>query len=146
MRKLFFCFLFFLISIFSFYAESYSAYYLSAEGLSREHLKTALQRRASKHQFLLYDELWNYFQQTDALDNNRVLDRYSSTEYVFSQSSQMDREHAFPKSWWGGATFYPVYSDLHHLYPSDRSANIAKSNNPLGKVSTNPHLQSSSIF
>lgn len=138
MRKLFFCFLFLLISIFSFYAESYSAYYLSAEGLSREHLKTALQRRASKHQFLLYDELWNYFQQTDALDNNRVLDRYSSTEYVFSQSSQMDREHAFPKSWWGGATFYPVYSDLHHLYPSDRSANIAKSNNPLGKVSSNP--------
>lgn len=119
-------------------ANGVSEYYLSAEGLSGEELKTALFRRVSKHQFLLYDELWNYFKVTDALPNNRVLDRYSNTEYFFTQSSQMDREHSFPKSWWGGFSFYPVYSDLHHLYPSDRSANIAKSNHPLGKVSNSP--------
>jgi endonuclease I len=138
MKRLFLSFFLVLFTSIPFYAQAFSDYYLSAEGLSRENLKTALHRRTSKHQFLLYDELWNYFNYTDALSNNRVLDRYSLTEYVFSQSSQMDREHAFPKSWWGGATYYPVYSDLHHLYPSDRSANIAKSNNPLGKVSANP--------
>ncbi len=131
------CF-FILFVLLPFYAQAYSGYYLSAEGLSQSNLKTALHRRTIKHQFLIYDELWNYFKFSDALPNNAVLDRYSSVEYNFTQSSQMDREHAFPKSWWGGATFYPVYSDLHHLYPSDRSANIAKSNNPLGKVSSSP--------
>ncbi|MBP6231362.1 MAG: endonuclease [Paludibacteraceae bacterium] len=120
------------------FATDHSAYYLSAEGLSQENLKTALHRRTIKHDFLLYDELWNYFAVTDSLSSTRVLDRYSNTEYLFSQSSQMDREHAFPKSWWGGVWYYPVYADLHHLYPSDRSANISKSNNPLGLVSASP--------
>lgn len=46
----------------------------------------------------------------------------------------MNREHSFPKSWWGGATNVPEYTDLNHLYPADGDANMKKSNYPLGEV------------
>ncbi|MDE5929628.1 MAG: endonuclease, partial [Muribaculaceae bacterium] len=46
----------------------------------------------------------------------------------------LNREHSFPKSWWGGSTSVSAYVDLNHLYPSEARANQAKSNYPLGTV------------
>ena len=45
----------------------------------------------------------------------------------------MNREHSFPKSWWGGVD-NDAYTDINHLYPSDGPANSAKLNYPLGEV------------
>ncbi len=47
-----------------------------------------------------------------------------------------NREHSFPKSWWGGGTTLSdsAYTDMHHIYPSDRSMNTIKSNYPPGNV------------
>ncbi len=47
-----------------------------------------------------------------------------------------NREHSFPVSWWGGGTTLSdtIYTDLHHIYPSDRQMNIVKSNYPPGNV------------
>lgn len=52
----------------------------------------------------------------------------------------MNREHCMPKSWFGISSGQensePIGSDLHNLYPSDVTANTAKSNYPLGEVGT----------
>jgi hypothetical protein len=45
----------------------------------------------------------------------------------------MNREHSFPKSWWGGDVNM-AYTDINHLFPSDGDANMAKNNYPLGEV------------
>ncbi|MDX1651772.1 MAG: endonuclease [Brumimicrobium sp.] len=47
-----------------------------------------------------------------------------------------NREHTLPVSWWGGGTTLAdtQFTDLHHVVPSDRSLNSAKSNYPLGVV------------
>ena len=57
------------------------------------------------------------------------------TRYVSNGWSGMNREHSLPKSWWGGDE-NAAYTDLNHLYPSDRDANMKKSNYPLGEVGT----------
>lgn len=46
------------------------------------------------------------------------------------------REHSFPKSWWGGGTANTdsAYTDMHHILPSDGSLNGSKSNHPPGLV------------
>lgn len=49
-----------------------------------------------------------------------------------------NREHSFPKSWWGGGTLVSdtIYYDMHHVVPSDRSLNASKNNYPPGVVVT----------
>lgn len=49
-----------------------------------------------------------------------------------------NREHTFPRSWWGGGTTISdsINTDLHHIVPSDRSLNTVKSNYPPGYVLT----------
>ena len=46
-----------------------------------------------------------------------------------------NREHTWPKSWWGGGV-EPQYTDLFHLYPTDGYVNGIRSNWPLGVVAT----------
>lgn len=47
-----------------------------------------------------------------------------------------NREHTFPRSWWGSGTTLSdtINTDMHHIYPSDRSLNTVKSNYPPGTV------------
>lgn len=47
-----------------------------------------------------------------------------------------NREHTFPRSWWGGGTTLSdtINTDMHHVYPSDRTLNTAKNNYPPGDV------------
>lgn len=49
-----------------------------------------------------------------------------------------NREHSFAKSYWGGGTTLSdtIYTDMHHIYPADRSMNTIKSNYPPGNVQT----------
>jgi hypothetical protein len=30
-----------------------------------------------------------------------------------------NREHSFPKTWWGGSLNVPMATDLYHIYPTD---------------------------
>jgi len=46
-----------------------------------------------------------------------------------------NREHFWPKSWWGAKPI-AAYTDLHHLYPTDGYVNNQRSDKPLGKVTT----------
>ena len=115
-----------------------AGYYASLNGKSGQALKNAIHELTAKHTVLSYNSLWDYFPSTDCYPNDRgrVWDMYSDKDYRFRGTSPvggMNKEHSFPKSWWGG-TQVDAYTDLNHLYPSDGPANMAKSNWPLGEV------------
>ena len=117
-----------------------TGYYTSIDGKRGQDLKNAVHQLLKNHTVVPYSSLWYYFQSTDChLNNhNQVWDMYSNITRYFRGSSAvsgMNREHSFPKSWWGG-TQVDAYTDLNHLYPSDGDANLAKNNYPLGEVST----------
>lgn len=122
-------------------AEVPVSYYTSVNGLTDSNLKNALSRLIYNHkQVSSYNALPEYFESTDSYEKNGTLywwDMYSdipvATNIRFGE--YMNREHSFPKSWWGGSTSTPAYVDLYHLYPAEAAANQAKSNYPLGEVS-----------
>lgn len=118
---------------------SKATYYRGANGKKKAELKTALYGIIKNPSVKSYSNLWTYYYQTDRRENNTVIDRYSNTTRYFGNKGQtvsdMDKEHSFPKSWWGGTDVStPAYSDLHHLMPSDHTANNRKSSYGLGLV------------
>ncbi len=132
--NLVFYFLFWVLCIIP--AQNPNGYYNSASGKKKEQLKTALHQIVRNHTVLDYGSLWTVFRQTDQRPDGTVWDMYSNIVRTYS-SSGLNREHSFPKSWWGGDV-NAAYSDINHLYPSDATANSAKSNYPLGVVGSNP--------
>ncbi len=112
-----------------------ATYYSTINGKKEREIKTALHLILKNHTVYDYNSLWTFFKLTDARPDNSavVWDMYSSKTYYFSNSWGMNREHSFPKSWWGGDV-NAAYTDLNHLYPSDEEANLAKNNYPLGIV------------
>lgn len=112
-----------------------AGYYDALHGKRKEDLKTQAYRIVRPHTRLTYNSLWKHFQNTDAYPGtNQVWDMYSDITRYYTSTSGLNREHSFPKSWWGGYEDYEAYTDLNHLYPSDGDANMAKSNYPLGEV------------
>lgn len=128
-------------------AMAQADYYKSVDGTNGgATLKTALYSLIKDHKKISYgsgeDKTWGAFYTTDAVVENgkrRVLDMYSNEKRYFgskgSKVSGMNIEHSVPKSWWGGNQ-NNAYCDLHHLNPSDETANSRKSNYPLGELTS----------
>lgn len=110
-------------------------YYDGLNAKKNGELKTAARNIIFDHTTVSsYNALPNYFKNTDNR-NGYWWDMYSNIQRKISDGfSGLNREHSFPKSWWGGDDDTPAYVDLNHLYPSDGPANQAKSNWPLGVV------------
>ena len=108
-----------------------NGYYNTINGKKAQALKTSLSGLLLNHTVHEYSSLWTFFQSTDMRPDGTIWDMYSST--VRTNSWGMNREHSFPKSWWGGDV-NAAYTDINHLYPSDADANMAKSNYALGTV------------
>ena len=107
-------------------------YYNAIDGKTTEELKSAIQSVIRNHTQLTYNSLWGHFRSTDMYpDGVYYWDMYSDIKRT--STGGMNREHSFPKSWWGG-TQNEAYTDINHLYPSDGDANMKKSNSPLGIV------------
>ena len=107
-------------------------YYNAIDGKTTEELKSAIQSVIRNHTQLTYNSLWGHFRSTDMYpDGVYYWDMYSDIKRT--STGGMNREHSFPKSWWGG-TQNEAYTDINHLYPSDGDANMKKSNYPLGIV------------
>lgn len=135
------------------FAEYDPGYYSGLEGKSREKLKEAVKAAVKSHKQLVYMDLPNYWQYSDVYpetingekrwwemysDAVYMIGRYQSPKSSFS-ANKMQREHSVPKSWWkvgNDVEYTPAYTDMWNLYPSDGSANMAKSNYPLGIVQT----------
>ncbi len=111
-----------------------AGYYDALNGKRKENLKTQLHQIIRPHTKLSYNSLWKNFEQTDAYPGTKkIWDMYSGEVRYYPSYSGMNREHSFPKSWWGGDQ-NEAYTDLNHLYPSDAVANTEKNNYPLGEV------------
>ena len=121
-----------------------AGYYDSTDGLMKEALQTGMYNKIKGHTEITYAALWTAFQTTDKRADGKVWDIYSnSTNYTFGtnqcgnysyEGDCYNREHSFPKSWFGGE-ITPMYTDLFHLYPSDGKVNGYRSNYPFGNVS-----------
>lgn len=117
-------------------------YYSSADGLAGKELKHALGQIVKDHTVFGYGELWYHYQVSDVVPGteNQVFDYYSPVVHYFTGGGNavngMNKEHACPQSWWGGGAICDAYSDLFNVMPSEVSANSAKSNFPLGVVSS----------
>ena len=105
--------------------NDFGTYYQNANGKKGSALKTALCDIIYNRTEKSYDYLWTAFRTTDKRSDGNVWDMYSDmTNYVFGSSAQganyskegdsYNREHSFPKSWFGGEVM-PMYTDLHHM-------------------------------
>ncbi|WP_278382729.1 endonuclease [Pseudoalteromonas distincta] len=132
-----------------------TGYYVTAQGLSGYALKTELYNIIKDHNAQGYSAIWNFYD-SSARDkyfenDNSILDMYSekpngSDSYNYAAVSDQcgnysgeggcyNREHSFPKSWFGG-TIEPMNSDVHHIYATDGYVNSKRSNFPFGEVAS----------
>lgn len=122
-------------------AQIPDGYYDALKGKKGAELKTAVHNIIKDANVLSYGSglgsTWWGFYLTDN-DNGYVIDRYSNNIVKFgtqgSAVSDMNIEHSFPKSWWGGSK-NQAYQDLYNLMPSNSTANSSKSNYGMGVVS-----------
>ncbi|MFK8006354.1 MAG: endonuclease [Saprospiraceae bacterium] len=131
-----------------------SNYYSSIGNETCATLKTNLHNLIDGHTSVSYGSLWTHYQTTDDHDNDTgteviVWDMYSDNpigsenEFTFvaeqcgtyqSEGDCYNREHSFPKSWWGGSTSPAQYTDIFTVVPVDGWINGIRSNNPYGEV------------
>ena len=128
-------------------------YYQNADGEKGSALKTAMWAIIKDPQTVGYSGLWNAYRTTDKRDDGKVWDMYSSiTNYDFDdhgssfpyEGSGYNREHSFPRSWFGGEV-EPMNSDVMHIVPTDGYVNNRRSNYPFGET-TNPTYTSDGGF
>ncbi len=125
-----------------------AGYYTSLTGKTGSELKTAAHNiirqmtLTNTSYAAIYSALSYTFQRTDLYPDSREWwDMYSNIQRYAPSFSGLNREHSFPKSWWGGSQTVNAYIDLNHLYPADGPANQAKSNYPLGEVNTTQNIK-----
>ena len=131
-----------------------TSYYSVVNNQTCEALKTVLHDLIDDHTVSSYSSLWTiYFNTDDRLNDSGnetiVWDMYSDNpigaENEFSLGSEQcgnfsqegdcyNREHTFPRSWWGGSTSQPQYSDIFTVIPVDGWINSLRNNFPYGEV------------
>ncbi|MFO8066378.1 MAG: endonuclease [Bacteroidales bacterium] len=130
-------------------------YYDDIVGLEDEELRESLHNIIKNHDPRTYNQIWNDFYYTDRKPNGKVWCIYTDIpypgepvfEFTFFDDQQgtggaaeeglvYNREHSFPKSWWGGGTSSSdtMYTDLFHIIPADAWINTNRSNLPYGEV------------
>ncbi len=95
---------------------------------------------------------WDGFLYTDTKEDNSIWDMYSNRVHFMALDiygavsiPDLEIEHCFPKSWWGG-TENDAYMDLHHLNPANARANNNKGHIPPGYVKNIKEDKSNDIF
>ncbi len=146
MKKLYLLLLLFPLLVFG--AEP-TNYYNAAVGYTEAALKTKLFSIVGSHTKRTYSNLWTDFQTTDKRADGKVWDMYSNCSFTFgthqdsgsggtSECQYYNREHSMPKNWFNETkedTTY-MYSDLFHLYPTDKYVNNQRGNYPFGETSS----------
>lgn len=142
-----------LMSVFMGFAQIPAGYYNSATGTGYT-LKTQLYNIIKGHSDLGYNGLWTTYSTADRdhyyENDNTILDIYSEKpagpdaySYTYStdqcgnytgEGSCYNREHTIPQSVFGSQV--PMYSDAHHIPPTDGYVNNKRDNYPHGMVGT----------
>lgn len=142
-----------IISAFSTLAQS-GSYYNGTQNLQGYRLKTKLHDIvAHKTISWNYGDLPSFYQQTDRdlyyENDSSLLDIYSENpvgldpyNYYYQNNSLIsgasteglgwNREHIYSQSFFN--SYYPMYSDLHFILPTDARVNQRRSNYPYAKV------------
>lgn len=116
-------------------------YYQAANGKSGKALKTAMYNIIKAPHVKGYKSLPSSYAKTDLRPDGKVRDRYSCiTNYSLTdntggysdENDMYNKEHSFPKSWFGGKKS-PMYSDLMHVIPADGYVNNRRGNLPFGE-------------
>ncbi|MGB0495289.1 MAG: endonuclease [Kangiellaceae bacterium] len=128
-------------------------YYNSINNLSGYGLKTALHNLINNHASQGYTALWNFYSD-HSLDtvyekDGSILDIYSENpsgadSYIYtkvtdqcgtynSEADCYNREHSFPRSWFGGKN-EPMNSDVHHIFATDGYVNSKRGSFPYAVV------------
>ena len=128
-------------------------YYASAAGLTGYALKTELHNIIKTHAAQGYGAIWGFYSSHEIdtyYDNDgSILDIYSENPnggdaYAYtpvsdqcgtynSEADCYNREHSFPRNWFGGA-IEPMNSDIHHIFASDGFVNSKRGSFPYGEV------------
>ena len=146
MKKLYLLLLLFPLLVFG--AEP-TNYYNAAVGYTEAALKTKLFSIVGSHTKRTYSNLWTDFQTTDKRADGKVWDMYSNCSFTFgthqdsgsggtSECQYYNREHSMPKNWFNETkedTTY-MYSDLFHLYPTDKYVKNQRGNYQFGETSS----------
>lgn len=128
-------------------AQIPNGYYNNAENKTKQDLLTALYGIIHNHTKIDYDDLWDAYSTTDTGSDGYYIDMYSTAKYTASNKCGnynsvgdcVNREHSFPKSWWG-SNKDEKYSDIFHLYPTDGYVNNQRSNYPFGVCANGTRL------
>ncbi len=131
-------------------ADPPAGYYDPAAGLSGYALQSALHNIIDNHNHISYSAIWTAFYTTDDRNGDEVWDMYSdipggTPPYTYilgyhqggsagGEGVGYNREHSWPKSWFGGEVS-PMYTDLFHVVPTDIYVNNRRGNEPYGEVS-----------
>tara|TARA_Y100000385_G_scaffold165735_2_gene171794 strand:- start:98 stop:1699 length:1602 start_codon:yes stop_codon:yes gene_type:complete len=118
-------------------------YYSSTQNLTESSLRSTLNNIiSSNHNVLSYNIARDNMYAT--LDNHGGLVQcvYTGRSASFNTRSgavanNMNCEHTFPQSMYSSSP--PMKNDIHHLFPSDQSANSSRSNHPFGVVTGTPN-------
>lgn len=126
-----------------------AGYYDQAAGLTGKSLQKALHDIIDQHTIIPYSDLMACFRKSDIKPDSSVWDMYSDKpggvpayQYFFAKGQEcgnynseadcFNREHSFPKSWFDDRL--PMYSDLHHIFPTDGYVNNRRANYPFGET------------
>ena len=118
-----------------------SGYYDAINGKQDSILKGTLKTIIRPHTVIDYgsgaNKTWGVFYYSDRDSNGYCMDMYCDDWKLFgapgSVVSGCNIEHSLANSWWG-ASKSDQYKDCYLLNPSNSTANSARSNYPLGKV------------
>ena len=123
-------------------------YYNKALGKSDENLMSALCSTIRSHKEVSYSSgLLNAFAIADVDNQGYIIDIYSNCRYRPSDNGSSashvgegyNREHSFPRSWFGGAVS-PMNTDVFHVYPTDIKVNSQRDNDPYGVCANGTRL------
>ena len=126
----------FILFIFVFTANGQipDGYYNSADGLSCDALKTALNDIIDGHTELSYSQAKEALKITDedTLNSDNIICFFTGWSYGKTDfgngSEEWNREHVWSKSHGGFSDSPPSGTDIHQLRPTDASVNSAKNN------------------
>lgn len=124
--------------------EPLMEYYSLMEGHFDSTFKATLHSIIKNHTKLSYSQVWTALSSIDEADSTNIRCLYTDMLIPKSERDQgttsptpiWNREHSWPNSHGFSSKDYAAYTDLHHLFASEKSINATRGNKDWGNVSS----------
>lgn len=141
------------ITLTAYFEEIIVCNYPELEGLRNNFILDKLHELIKDHTILSYNDARADQSGIDFRADGTIWDMYSDCSFYsgsycgsgtsFPSCECYNREHALPKSWWGSSQTEPMYTDLHHIIPTDFVANSQRGAWAYGEVTGTPDWSNS---